>query len=91
MKRYDINYHSPIYYFAKSEQDVKYRLLQLGLATKSLEGISIFGDSFTTPSDEIILEYLREKESFAEDIIDFLTQGTTSQGEKGFAFAAEVV
>ena len=34
--------------------------MQLGLSTKSLEGVSIFSDSFTTPSDEAILEYLNK-------------------------------
>lgn len=73
MASYSIDYHSPIYEFAKSVDDVKYRLLQLGLSTKSLEGISIFSDSFTTPSDETILAYLKEKEASSRDIIDFLS------------------
>jgi hypothetical protein len=70
---YGIDYHSPIYDFAQSAEDVKYRLLQLGLSTKSLEGISIFADSFSTPSDETILAYLQEKEPLCRDVIDFLS------------------
>lgn len=76
MASYGIDYHSPIYDFATSADAVKYRLLQLGLSTKSLEGISIFADSFTTPSDETILSYLREKEALGRDIIDFLSGRT---------------
>lgn len=57
MKEYGVTYCSPIYDFAKSADDVKYRLLQLGISTKSLEGISIFADSFSTSSDETILSY----------------------------------
>lgn len=70
---YGIDYRSPIYHFATSVDEVKYRLLQLGLSTKSLEGVSIFADSFTTPSDDTILAYLREKEPLCRDIIDFLS------------------
>lgn len=47
-------YQSPVYEFAQLADDVKYLLLQLGISTKSLEGISIFADSFTTPSDDVI-------------------------------------
>ncbi len=72
MKEYGISYRSPIYDFAKSVDDVKYRLLQLGVSTKSLEGISIFADSFSTPSDETILSYLDRKERICRDIIDLL-------------------
>ncbi|WP_253446709.1 hypothetical protein [Halomonas sp. Y3] len=70
---YGIAYNSPIYEFAKSSDDVKYRLLQIGVSTKSLEGISVFADSFTTPSDEIIMNYLNRKEPIFKDIVDFLT------------------
>lgn len=77
LKGYGITYNSPIYEFAKSADDVKYRLLQLGVSTKSLEGISIFADSFTEPSDQIILDYLHAKENLSRDIIEFLSgEGT---------------
>ncbi|MBC8953972.1 MULTISPECIES: hypothetical protein [Xenorhabdus] len=75
MKGYGIEYNSPIYEFAQSQDDVKYRLLQAGISTKSLEGISIFADSFTPASDETILDYLKRKESKCRDIIEFLTGG----------------
>ncbi|AOM42449.1 hypothetical protein [Xenorhabdus hominickii] len=75
MKEYKIEYNSPIYEFAKSQDDVKYRLLQAGISTKSLEGISIFSDSFSYASDEIILSYLKRKENKSRDIIEFLTGG----------------
>lgn len=76
MAQYDINYQSPIYEFAQSADDVKYRLLQLGISTKSLEGISIFADSFSTPSDEVILGYLRDKAPLAQNIVRFLSGET---------------
>lgn len=73
MAQFDINYQSPIYEFAQSADDVKYRLLQLGISTKSLEGISIFADSFSTPDDDVILAYLQEKTPLALNIVRFLS------------------
>jgi hypothetical protein len=78
LAEYGLDYRSPIYEFAKSVEDVKYRLLQLGLSTKSLEGVSIFGDSFSTPSDETVLAYLNQKEQAGRDIIEFLAGRTLS-------------
>lgn len=75
IREYGITYNSPIYGFARSAEDVKYRLLQIGVSTKSLEGISIFADSFSEPSDETILTYLRRKEPLCRDIINFLAGG----------------
>ena len=83
MDEYDIEYKSPIYEFASSSDKVKNRLLQIGLSTKSLEGISIFADSFSTPSDNVIMRYLKRKESIFRDIVDFLSGGIrTAQIEK---------
>jgi hypothetical protein len=75
MREYGLTYISPIYEFAKSAEDVKYRLLQIGVSTKSLEGVSIFADSFSEPTDETILSYLKRKEPLCRDIIGFLTGG----------------
>lgn len=69
---FGIEYRSPIYELATSADVVKYKLLALGLSTKSLEGISIFADSFTTPSDEVIASYLQQKEDLSREIIDLL-------------------
>lgn len=75
MREYGLTYDSPIYDFARSAEDVKYRLLQIGVSTKSLEGVSIFADSFSVPSDTTILSYLERKEPLCRDIIGFLTGG----------------
>jgi predicted subunit of tRNA(5-methylaminomethyl-2-thiouridylate) methyltransferase len=69
---YGIEYRSPIYEIATSADVVKYKLLALGLSTKSLEGISIFADSFTTPSDEVIASYLQHKEELSRELINLL-------------------
>lgn len=87
MRGYGISYRSPIYDFAKSVDDVKYRLLQLGVSTKSLEGISIFADSFSTPSDETILSYLERKEEISRDIIDLLI-GQVGGGKRSVSATA---
>lgn len=74
MKNYGIEYRSPLYR-ASSMLEVKNRLLQLGLSPKSIEGVTIFGNTFSTPSDEVILEYLHDKEPLARDIVAFLMGG----------------
>jgi tRNA(Ile)-lysidine synthase TilS/MesJ len=79
MQEYGIEYNSPIYEIARSSDDVKYRLLQLGLSTKSLEGVSIFSDSFSEPSDEVVLGYLREKEPLCRSIVEFLSGRFSTQ------------
>jgi predicted subunit of tRNA(5-methylaminomethyl-2-thiouridylate) methyltransferase len=89
MSQYGLEYRSPIYEFATSADSVKYRLLQLGLATKSLEGISIFADSFTTPSDKTVLAYLRQKEPLCRDIIDFLSGTAFTHAPAELAVVAE--
>lgn len=89
MKEFGIQYQSPIYEFAQSSDDVKYRLLQLGISTKSLEGVSIFGDSFTTPSDDTIMAYLREKTPLALNIVKFLSGESLSLAKKVAASSAE--
>ena len=76
MAGYRITYDSPIYEFAQSSDDVKCRLLQIGISTKSLEGISIFADSFTVPSNDTIMSYLKEKAEVGRDIIRFLSGRT---------------
>lgn len=73
MHSFGITYNSPIYHMAQSQDEVKYRLLQLGLSTKSLEGVSIFGDSASVASDDTIIAYLKDKESLCDDIVQFLS------------------
>jgi len=59
-QEYGIEYLNPVWHYT-SDTDVKYQLFEFGISTKSLEGISIFGDSFTQPSSEIVVEYIRSK------------------------------
>jgi hypothetical protein len=71
---FGIDYRSPVY-DSPSMLYVKHRLMQLGLSAKSLEGVTIFGDTFSTPSDEVILQYLQDKRAIAEEITSFLLTG----------------
>ncbi|MFV1964826.1 MAG: hypothetical protein ACC628_05345 [Pirellulaceae bacterium] len=71
---YGIDYRSPVY-DSPNMLYVKHRLMQLGLSTKSLEGVTIFGDTFSTPSDETILRYLKDKKAIAQEITSFLLTG----------------
>ncbi len=73
-RNYGIDYRSPVY-DSPNVLYVKHRLMQLGLSAKSLEGVTIFGDTFSTPSDEVVLRYLQDKQPIAEEITSFLLTG----------------
>jgi hypothetical protein len=68
--------------FFRIASRVKIRLAQLGLSTKSLEGATIFADSFSTPSDEVVHEYLVNKPRIAQDILSFLLSGELEATEQ---------
>lgn len=69
--KYGITYESPIYEFGDRKK-VKYALMEFGLSNKSLEGVSIFADSFSEPSEQIIREYMEEKIHYCEEHINLL-------------------
>ncbi len=71
---YGIQYDNPVLQY-KSEDDVKYTLLELGISTKSLEGVSIFSESFSTPTPDILVAYMREKLPLCRDHVHLLTTG----------------
>lgn len=82
MAEFGIEYRSPIYDYATTEERVKIRLAQLGLSTKSLEGATMFADSFSTPSDEVVHQYLVNKRRIAQDILSFLLSGNLEVTEQ---------
>lgn len=53
-------YETPILPYTSSD-DVKYELWDCGVSTKSLEGISIFSDSFSYASDLTVSAYIERK------------------------------
>jgi len=69
---YNVIYKSPIYESSIHVDDVKNKLLRFGLSPKSMEGVTIFGSTASNASDEVILQYLKEKESITKEIITFL-------------------
>ncbi|KGX91128.1 hypothetical protein N781_05425 [Pontibacillus halophilus JSM 076056 = DSM 19796] len=71
-RQYGIDYESPIYHYG-SQDDVKYALLTLGLSSKSLEGVSIFGDAFSEPTNEQVTEYITGKLPICENHIEWMT------------------
>ena len=42
----------------------------------------MFADSFSTPSDEVVLEYLVNKRRIAQDILSFLLSGNLEVTEQ---------
>lgn len=74
LEMYGIKFCQPIYNDATSVEYVKYRLMQIGLSNKPLEGSTLFGDTFSVASSETIAEYLQSKEKLAHEHVEFLTQ-----------------
>lgn len=70
--KYGIDYECPIYNFGDKD-DVKYALMTFGLSSKSLEGVSIFGDAFSEPTEQMVGEYIKDKLDICEKHVDFMT------------------
>ncbi len=68
---YGIDYVTPIRGFL-SENEVKYTLMEIGISTKSLEGISIFAESFSKPQPDILKAYIKEKLPLCRQFIDLM-------------------
>lgn len=72
-QQYGVRYETPIKKMT-SDHDVKYALLEAGISTKSLEGISMFADSFSAASNETVRRYLEYKKGIAAAYVDrFIT------------------
>lgn len=79
LREFDIDYATPISGY-QSADEVKYRLLDFGVSTKSLEAVSIFSDTFSDPTSDQVLAYLEAKLPVCRDYIS-LKCGTASQPE----------
>ncbi len=71
-EKYGITYECPIYHFG-SQDDVKYGLLTIGLSSKSLEGVSVFGDAFSEPTDQMVEEYMNDKLPICHNHVTLMT------------------
>lgn len=47
--------------------------MTFGLSSKSLEGVSIFGDAFSEPTEQMVEEYIKDKLYICEKHVDFMT------------------
>lgn len=74
LRKYNLDFEQPIYEEATTVEYVKYRLMQIGLSNKPLEGSTLFGDTFSKADTQTIVNYLSDKESIAHSHINFLTQ-----------------
>ena len=72
-REFGIEYLLPVGEFA-SEDDVKYRLLDYGVSTKSLEAVSIFSDTFTQPTSDQVAAYIDLKLPICRDYIERMRQ-----------------
>ncbi len=71
---YNLQYTTPISHFA-SPDDVKFKLLDFGVSTKSLESVSIFADTFSDPSAELVVRYITDKLPICREYIAMKTEG----------------
>lgn len=67
-RRSGIKFLTPVSSY-DSELAVRRDLVAFGLTSKSLEAVSIFGDSFSRPSDQAVEDYIGEKLVIAERLI----------------------
>lgn len=68
---YSIRYGTPIRHF-QNDDEVKHTLMELGITTKSLEGISVFAESFSKPPPEVLITYIEEKLPLCRQFIDMM-------------------
>ena len=59
-----------------SADHVKYALLNFGVSTKSLEAVSLFGDTFSAASSVTITEYLEAKAETCRSYVNLKITGT---------------
>lgn len=60
LRRYGIEYTNPIY-DGNDKRVIKAKLFDIGVLPKSIEGACMLGDSFSVPTDEDAVRYVREK------------------------------
>jgi len=65
---YGLKYLTPVATYTHRKQ-VKRHLLDFGISTQSLEGISIFADTFSTPSPEVVASYVLAKLPICRDYL----------------------
>jgi hypothetical protein len=70
---FGVEYLLPVGDFT-SEDDVKYRLLDYGVSTKSLEAVSIFSDTFSQPPADQVAEYIDLKLPLCREYIGRMRQ-----------------
>lgn len=68
----------PVYDYTSIDH-VKYALLNFGVSTKSLEAVSLFGDSFSTAAASTIEEYLEAKAPTCRSYVSLKTSGADEE------------
>lgn len=71
---YNLKYITPVLDYDSLDK-VKYRLFDFGVSTKSLEGTSLFSDTYSTPEPEIVAEYISNKLGICHEYINFKIKG----------------
>lgn len=74
LNEYGVQFINPVFDY-ETEDDVKYKLFRFGLSTKSLEGSCLFGDTYSVPEVEKVLQYIDEKLPICREYITFKKRG----------------
>jgi len=67
---FGVSYVTPVYEYEHVD-DVKFRLFDFGISTKSLEGTSLFANTFSTPPPSIVCDYIDSKLDICRQHIRF--------------------
>lgn len=65
-----ISYINPVYLMSKEE--IKYGLFDEGITIQSMENTCLFNGTFSTSTDEVVIEYLKSKEEDASKLISVI-------------------
>lgn len=68
VERYGIDYQTPLLRY-ETIDDVKYALFEFGISTKSLEGCSLFENSYSPAAAETVERYIAEKQVLCEQYL----------------------
>jgi predicted subunit of tRNA(5-methylaminomethyl-2-thiouridylate) methyltransferase len=82
LDEFGIAYAMPVYEYA-NEDAVKYKLFEFGISTKSLESTSVFSDTSSEPSGELVAAYVADKLPLCRAHVNEMTRHLAARKAKG--------
>ncbi|MBL9165474.1 MAG: hypothetical protein JNL18_22300 [Planctomycetaceae bacterium] len=81
LANYQIEYLTPVSGYDCPDK-VKFQLLDFGVSTKSLESVSIFADTFTDPTSDQVVDYIKSKRLVCETYINLKSVKSNSESSR---------